>query len=330
MTARPEHVPLTDAIRRQVPTEPGVYLFYGGRGELLYVGKSINLRQRMLSYFRLDLSTAEPRVAQTALGIARFSFRTTRTELDALLLEDELIKTLQPTFNVRQKEYTEYQYLVLSTDRYPTCRPVDAKAPPESGALFGPFKDRYVVADILDLIGRYLQLRTCGEAEPNRRCLNHELQRCAGPCRGEVSRRKYATIVQRTRAFLEGDDSVIAERVAAAMQETSARHDFEQAAVLRDTARFVQRFCSRQSFWRYFLAKDLVLAEAGPPAVSYVFRQGILTWRGEPPDDSDPVDLAPARPGATASADRRFLLDRANIVHGWIRRHSETCEYRFV
>jgi len=330
MAARPEHASLVDAIRQQTPTTPGVYLFYGGRGELLYVGKSVNLRQRMLSYFRIDLQTAEPRVAQMALGIARFSFRTTDTELDALLLEDELIKTLQPTFNVRQKEYTEYQYLVLTADRYPTCRPVATETPPASGKLFGPFKDRYVVADILDLIARYLQLRTCAEPEPNRHCLNHELHHCAGPCRGEISSRKYTAIVKRTRAFLEGDDSVISPRIAAAMQDAAARHDYELAAALRDSARFVERFCNRQRFWRHFLVEDLVLADSGPPAVAYVFRQGILTWRGEPPAATDPLDLAPDRPGTAAAADRRFLLDRANIVHGWIRRHAESCEYRFI
>jgi excinuclease ABC subunit C len=296
---------LSTRIPREVPETTGVYLFRDGKGEVLYIGKSKNLRKRMCSYFLNNDSNRRGRIRRMIFCIRGFSFRETASELEALLLEDRLIKKHLPPYNVGQKEFLEYVYLLLTRDAYPTLKMVDA--PKEGERVFGPFKDRYAAEEILDLVHGCLGLRSCTDRVPRKRCLNHELQRCEGPCRDHADPARYEMITRRVSDFFEGDAAYLLEKLEAMMRDRSRRLDFEGAREIRERMERVERFSRRQRFIRRFRSEDLEVKEEGEPGIIHRFKKGIPADRADDPSFS--------------GEDDRFLLDRANIVYNWIRSH---------
>lgn len=299
-----------------LPEGPGVYLFLDPRGRVVYVGKSVNLRRRVASYFG---RSAHPEVGRMMRGVAGIDYRETPTEILALLLEDDLIKEHLPVHNVRQKQFPHYHYLALSEDRFPTLAIVDARDS-RFRRVFGPYRDEYLARDLRLLLARRLGLRPCASPEPASPCADLELGTCAGPCAGRVGREEYGRIVEAAAGFLTGQDDRLLGLVEEAMRERASRQAFEEAAALRDEHEFCRRFLARQRFLARFASEDLVVFESRGRPSTYVFRRGRSYARYDSFLPDSEVDRLLAEPVADSPLDERRLLDRAAIVYSWIEK----------
>jgi len=301
-------------IHSGVPEAPGVYTWRSGQGELLYVGKSRNLRKRMLSYLTPAQTRLDGRKRHLVSAIDGFAWRTTAGELLALLLEDALIKQFDPRHNERQKDYRERRYLLLTDDAFPTCLVVEGETP-RGGTLFGPFKDEYFVQDLIALITDRSGMRACHDAEPFRRSPRYDLGQCKAPCRGAITKAAYAAVAVHARNLLLGDSSWFEAALEKEMQAASDALRFEEAAALRDHLEFCKRFAARQRFFHRFATEPMVVEEQGH-GLQYHLNSGALmgvTTR-------DGAALRVPRELAAQPCDRRFFLDRANLVYAWMSR----------
>lgn len=322
---------LIDRIKKEAPSHPGVYLFKDSRGETIYIGKSVNLRQRMSGYFQNSRSALDDRIRRMIFNIRDFHFQETSSELLALLLEDELIKKHLPYFNIRQKEYISYLYLTMTEDEFPTFRTIDHSEKSEVRQLFGPFRDHYFVQNILEIIRHFFQIRSCKESEPIQKCMNHDIGFCRGPCRDKISKEAYTNIVNHAVDFLRGDESVVMNRLKQAIEKSVAAQDFEKATKYRDQMLLCQNFCERQRFIFSFKTKNFILFDNGAKSMTHIFIRGIgsslnghlsidkineiISHTGIPPEDRE---------------DDRVLLDRAAILHRWIKMNGSQCQYVFI
>jgi len=318
---------LATAIRRQVPRESGVYLFRDRSGAPLYIGKSVNLRQRMLSYFGSDPTRLETRIRQMAFSVRSFEFRVTASELMALWLENALIKQERPVFNVRQQEYDQYRYVVLTDDLYPTCKIVDHQESMD-GRVFGPFRDRYLAADIIDIVNRYFRIRWCRDAQPFRKSLNFDLDFCTGPCRNRISVEDYAQIVDRVVRFLNGDEGWVADRLEREMTQSSSNCDFEKAAELKEKLAFCKNFCARQRFIHGFNSTALTIRDEGKERLEYRFKNGDLV-QVVPIGGTESGGVPVPEEVLVSQRDPRFLLDKASLVYSWLKKNRATCRHTF-
>lgn len=318
---------LATAIRRGVPSRPGVYLFYDRSGSTIYVGKSVNLRQRMLSYFGSTQGRLDYGLRQMAYHVHDFDFRETQTELLALLLEDTLIKRERPTYNTRQQEYEGYSYLVFTHDPFPTCRIVGYQEA-ATGAIFGPFRDRYSAANILNILNRLFQLRTCTDPHPFRKSLNFDLGYCTGPCRGTISAGEYSKIVGRVVDFLNGDETWIAEQLRQEIARLAAGLDYGKAAEREARLGFCRSFCSRQRFIKRFTTRTLFVLEQGDQQLGYRFVNGNLIEIVTLGDNSKGCGTIPGEL-LQPQTDPRFVVDRAGVIHGWLNRKGDACRFTF-
>jgi len=331
---------LAAEIRETVPSAPGVYAFVDARGRLQYIGKSVNLRQRVLSYFRQDPLTGDSHIGQLVTNVRSFAWWQTRSELLALLLEDVLIKEHLPPLNTRQREVEENCHLELTRDEFPTLLVVDHLADFAGREVFGPYKDKHFAGLVRDILHEALGIRVCRESVPSRKCLEYDLDRCTGPCRGTVEPGAYGEVAELTRAFLHGNSTVVIERLTEARDHAATTKRFEEAARLRDAIGTCRRFEAHQRFADVFTAGEYRFHCTGDN-FEYVFAGGalveprtIVTARGQSRRqiEQGPDSFRPEAAGRHAVAalhgpppsDPRFLADRSRIVWGFIRRQPKT------
>jgi len=321
------HDEVEASIRDTVPAQPGVYLFVNKAGEVLYVGKSVNLRSRMLSYFRWRHDKVETRTGQMIHGIETFDFFATRTELQALLIEDELIKRELPRYNIRQKEFDENRYLLLTCDPYPALKTIEDQQSDIDGVLFGPFKDKYFTTRLLDFICHHFHFRACTDQVPCEKCVSYDIGACAGPCRNTVSEKDYGVITERVTGFLHGDDSHATATIEGELEAAVAGRHYERAAALRDQLQFCQRFCSRQRFIHRFETSKLVIMEG---EVEHLFDRGRWITGRDQPTNREQQLATESDLDIEAASDIRFMRDRANVVYTWLNGNAAICEYQFL
>lgn len=237
-----------DSIAAQVaelPTTPGCYLFRDAAGELLYVGKAVNLRSRVRSYFGEKVTS--PKVRALARRVARIEFVSTTNEIEALALENNLIKRHQPFYNIRLRDDSTYPFLKITTyEAYPRMLVVRRRLP-DGARYFGPFPDAGAMRATMHLVGRLFPLRK-KRTPPfrNRPCLNYDIGRCLAPCQELISKAEYDRMVQGAIAFLEGRHRELLARLREDMAAAAQKLDFERAAKLRDLVRSVERVMERQ------------------------------------------------------------------------------------
>jgi len=238
----------SDRLEQVLPNRSGVYLFKERSGRTVYVGKAKRLRARVLSYFK-----GQDRLPQkTRLMLKRASgleVILTRTDKEAFILEDSLVKKLMPRYNVILRDDKRYPCLRLDIrQEYPAL--TIARRIKKDGALyFGPFSSANAVRSTLKVIERVFQLRKCkGNAPPKRErpCLNGQMGRCLGPCAREVSVADYHQIVQQIRLFLEGRNHELIDRLEADMAKASSNLEYEKAARIRDQIRAIEKTVERQ------------------------------------------------------------------------------------
>jgi excinuclease ABC subunit C len=231
-----------------LPDQPGVYLFKDRSGDVLYIGKAARLADRVRSYF-LKGADHTPKTALLVGQIADLETMVTRSELEALILESNLVKRHRPRFNVVLRDDKQYPYLRLPVkDRFPRLSIV--RRVQKDGALYyGPYTPAGALRETLKVIKKVFPLATCtididGTAE--RACIEFEIKRCMAPCTGQQSQEDYHRIVQQVRQFLEGHDRELVDELRSQMDAAAAREDFEEAARLRDRIFKIERTLERQ------------------------------------------------------------------------------------
>jgi len=233
------------AILAEMPSGPGVYQFLSADKEVLYVGKARNLKKRVSSYFRSGHAAKTEALMQTAQTI---EVTRTHTEGEALLLENNLIKSKQPRFNIMLRDDKGYPYIFLSDQPYPRLV-YHRGAKREKGRYFGPYPSSGSVRESLRLLQKIFGVRQCRDSyfsNRSRPCLQYQLKRCSGPCVGIISEADYAQDVQNTVLFLEGKGKELNDQMIAKMDQAAAALDYETAAVYRDRIAALHRVQERQ------------------------------------------------------------------------------------
>jgi excinuclease ABC subunit C len=227
-----------DAILRYVklaPSQPGVYRMIDARGDVLYVGKAKNVKNRIRAYARP--TGLDARIERMIAATRALEFVVTRTEPEALLLEANLIKRLRPRFNVLLRDDKSFPYILITSDHWAPQILKHRGARTRPGHYFGPFASVWAVNRTVNALQRAFLLRSCSDPffeSRTRPCLLHQIKRCSAPCTNEIDFSEYAMLVREANAFLSGRSKAVKDELAAEMEKASQALDFERAAVYRD------------------------------------------------------------------------------------------------
>jgi len=272
---------------KNLPNTPGVYIMRNDKGEVIYVGKALVLKNRVRSYFSKE-AQKYVKVAAMVSHIADFEYIITDTELEALVLESNLIKKYRPYYNIMLKDDKHFPYVRVDLkEEFPRVTVV--RSVKDDGAkYFGPFIAAHVIQDVLDDIYRLYPLRSCKKEiaaairRRERPCLNYEMGRCVGPCTGKVSQEEYMALVNEVVAVISGDKSSIRKELTRKMEEAAEQLNFEAAAALRDKIKLVDRIRERQKAgFPNLNDKDVFGLEVGATVAvvqAFLFRDGKLNY----------------------------------------------------
>lgn len=235
---------------KKLPAKPGVYIMHDGNDTIIYIGKAVNLHNRVRSYFRKNIGRG-PQIDKMVTQIARFEYIITDSELEALVLENNLIKEYSPRYNTMLKDDKTYPYIKVTVgDAYPRVM-LSREMKKDRSRYFGPFTSAAAVKDTIDLINKLYMLRTCNrnlpkEAGKDRPCLNHHIKQCMAPCQGFVSQEEYREQVGHALDFLSGNFSPVLKELERKMKEASENMEFEEAIKYRDLFNSVKQVAQKQ------------------------------------------------------------------------------------
>jgi excinuclease ABC subunit C len=238
---------IAEAAQRKLdnlPSSPGVYVFHGADGKVLYVGKARSLRNRVRSYFQPGSSDVRAFVSRLERELVDIETFVTHTDKEAALLENQLIKSHQPKYNVKLRDDKEFLSLRLDAKKAWPRLEVVRRPKPDGAQYFGPYHSATAARQTLRLLNRYFQLRTCTDTEfrmRSRPCLQHQIKRCPGPCVLEIDQDEYHAQVANVARFLEGRHDELVTDIDERMKDASGELEYERAAVYRDQLRAVER-----------------------------------------------------------------------------------------
>jgi excinuclease ABC subunit C len=336
----PEHL---EATVRNLPALPGCYLFYDERGEVIYVGKAVNLRSRVRSYFNPNTWAAYPKTGRLVKEIARIEFVVRGSELEALIQEAELIKKHRPRYNIRLKDDKRYPYLKVTwQDDFPTVM-VTRRIERDGARYYGPYSSAKAVYATRDALRKMFPFLNCDRVitgHDTRACMYYDIKLCSGPCIGAINRAEYRANIQRLCDFLEGkSDQVIAD-VRARMERAANAFQFERAAEYRDQLKALEHVIEKQRVVSTAGADQDVIAFArdeGETCVQVLFIRGgkllgqeyFVLDGAEGEDDQSVLDAFLKRfYDEAAYVPPEVLLpsqvEEANIIENWLRQKRGT------
>lgn len=272
---------------KKLPVDPGVYIMRDRYDAVIYVGKAKNLRNRVRQYFRKSHDEGIKKNRMVGL-IERFEYIVTDTEMEALVLENNLIKEHRPKYNTLLRDDKTYPYIKVTVkEAYPRIL-TTRKVIKDGARYFGPFTSASSVKDTVDLIKKICRLRSCSRKFPEdigkkKECLNYHIKQCRGICRGDISVSEYRNSVERALEFLEGNYSPIEDMLTEKMNDAAIRLEYEKAAEYRDLIESV-RFCIQKQKITTGIGEDkdiIAIAREGEDAVAQVFfvRDGRMIGR---------------------------------------------------
>jgi len=271
--------PVIGRYAKTAPAGPGVYRMIDPAGEVLYVGKARQLKKRVQSYARGQ--GHNNRIARMVADTAAMEFVTTATEIEALLLEANLIKRLKPRFNVVLRDDKSFPFILIARDHAVPQILKHRGARSRKGDYFGPFASAGAVGRTINTLQRAFLLRSCSDAYFESRlrpCLLYQIKRCSAPCTGEISMEDYGRLVDEALAFLTGESDEVKRRLHALMDEASLKQDYERAASFRDRLTALSHIQSRQGINPHSVKEADVFAahqEAGQTCIQvFIFRTG--------------------------------------------------------
>jgi excinuclease ABC subunit C len=232
---------------RNVTHKPGVYLMFNQENKVLYVGKAKNLKKRLSSYFRNSEQLSAKNRALVS-HISSIEIAITHTEIEALILENTLIKTHQPPYNILLRDDKSYPYLYLSQHLFPRLT-LHRGTKHHKGRYFGPYPNAKAVYESVQLLQKLFQLRLCRDSffeHRSRPCLQYQIKRCSAPCVGFIDEEPYQETVKDAVLFLEGKNQLIIDKLIQKMQQTSGNLEFEKAALFRDQIAYLKQLQTKQ------------------------------------------------------------------------------------
>ncbi len=230
-----------------LPARPGVYLMHNRKGTIIYIGKAINLASRVRSYFHAS-AQEHPKTRRLVAEIANIEWIITNSEVEALILEANLIKKHRPRFNVRLKDDKRYPYLKITNQTFPKVL-ITRRMTRDGGQYFGPYTSTSALRETLDLLRRLFPYRTCNRditGRDRRACLYYDLKLCPGPCIGAVNQTQYQETIDQLIRFMGGETEAVIADLKQQIQEAAEDLQFERAAQLRDRYQALQNVMERQ------------------------------------------------------------------------------------
>ncbi len=271
---------LTHLVKR-LPNLPGVYQMFGKHGEILYVGKAKSLKNRVNSYFAKTIN--HPKTKALVQRIDNIETIITRSETEALLLEQNLIKQHRPPYNILLRDDKSYLYIFISADSpYPRLAYGRGKGQHQKDKFFGPFPSAQTVKETLTLLQKIFQMRQCSNTffkSRQRPCLEYQIKRCKAPCMGLVSPAEYAEDVANTISFLKGNSNDLQKKLIKKMEQSAEALNFEQAVIYRDQLALLQEIQAKQAVYTVQGDADIIAMtqQAGITCVHVMnVRQGRL------------------------------------------------------
>src|SRR5438876_8126648 len=312
-------VTLEDTIKRRlqaVPDSPGVYMFRDSKSQVIYVGKALRLRDRLRSYFTPGYAETA-RVSELIRRATDFEFVTTANEVEALVLECNLIKNYRPRFNIRLKDDKNYLYLKLPiTEEYPRVH--YSRRVQNDGALyFGPYTSAQSLRGTVKSIRQLLPFRTCSDEifKQGKVCLDFHIKRCPGPCERRIGADDYKARIHEVALFMEGRSDMLVRELHGRMEGAADRLDFENASRYRDQLQSIERIADRQKVLTHGRDDQDLIAYARHGndvfvEVAYV-RQG--RWSGTTATPSTAPAKPPRRSRCAASSFRTTQARRQSL-----------------
>jgi excinuclease ABC subunit C len=270
---------------RNLPAKPGVYLMKDVGGRIIYVGKAKSLRARVKAYFQ-DSPPPDPKTSSLISRIADFDVLVTDSEMEALILEANLIKKHRPRYNVNLKDDKRYPYVKVTDEPFPRVMVV-RRVGKDKARYFGPYTNVKAMRHTLRILRRVFSIRSCNYPLPSRKgirlCLDYHIKRCPGPCEGKTSAEEYGETVKDILLFLSGKNSLLVKNLKQKMNEYSSREEYERAAAVRDQIHALESVTERQKVAGVDqVDRDiLALAREGRDiaAVALQIREGVLIGR---------------------------------------------------
>ena len=299
----PTGVGIIETALETMPGNPGVYRMLDAKGDALYVGKARNLKKRVVSY--TQISRLPERLRRMVAATAAMEILTTHTEAEALLLEANLIKRLQPRYNILLRDDKSYPWLMLTEDHPFPQIAKHRGAQVRRGSYWGPFASVWSVNQTVQALQRVFLLRTCADtvfANRTRPCLLFQIKRCCAPCVGRVSEAEYKTLVDQAKSFLSGKSGAVQKDLGAAMEEAASHLEFERAATIRDRIRGLAHIQGNDVINPASLTDADVIAlhqEAGQSCIQVFFIRG---GRNNGNRSCFPAAAKDAAPGAVLTA----------------------------
>ena len=264
-----------------LPTNPGVYLMKNEQAKIIYVGKAINLKNRVKSYFQSSKNHS-PKVKSMVEKISDFEYIITANEIEALILECNLIKKYRPKYNISLRDDKTYPYIkVTLNEDYPTVS-ITRKILKDGAKYFGPYTSAGAVHEVLNILKKLFQIRSCRQMNTKRPCLEFHIKRCLAPCTGRVAKSEYREMIKTLCLFWQGRNEVVLKELTNRMQIAAENFQFELAAKLRDQVLAIEKISAKQNIIIGSSDQDIIgLARKADEACIQIFfiRSGKMIGR---------------------------------------------------